>query len=123
MIFLIGCCASELVYIINTKSDFEKLEAKSKAKIDILTDVIDRAKRGEEFDLDKELAGLSRSEDKSLDDIMAELEQFEKTMAGSEQTEKNEYDQGEQIENVLPSTHTAEHSNLPDEQRKTAKFM
>lgn len=125
MIFLVGCCASELVYIINTKSDFEKLEIKSKAKIDILTDLIERAKRGEEFDIDKELAGFNRSKDKSLDDILAELESFEQAMTGSEQNESDESQKeySKQVVAEAEPTHKAEHSELPEGQRKTAKFM
>lgn len=80
MLWLVSYCVSELIYVIKVQGDYENYVNKAQAKIHVLKDIINRVKRGENVDVEKELVGLNQSVDLSVDDIIAELEKLEENL-------------------------------------------
>lgn len=76
MIMLVGVVSSELMWIIRTRNETERVSRNLNTELKIMDGVIERLNKGEKVDVEKELLLAAKDqEDISLDAILSQIEE------------------------------------------------
>lgn len=77
MILLVGAVSSELMWIIRTRNETERVQRNLNTEIKIMDRLIARINSGEKVDVEQELLHPASVEDVSLDSILSQIEEVD----------------------------------------------
>lgn len=132
LLILVSLISSALIKVASYQQEYETLKRAGETKKSVLQTIITRLENGEEFDVQKEIESLYASDaDKSLEELMKEIEQAESEWMVTNPQEDTEHlsttPTSTQVESVLPSTQSFKPSaEAPIESVKpsaTSKFL